>query len=277
MSHLEPRSSSLGPRTSNLEPRTSDPAPRPSHLAPRPPRISVCMATRNGGRFIRRQLESILGQLSPDDEVVVSDDSSTDKTVDIIKEFHDPRILLSEGNTFFSPVFNFENALKRATGDIIVLADQDDVWLENRVALIRGRFAAPPHRCYLIAMDGFVVDEEERVVGASIFERIHAGKGFLKNLYNNRYVGCCLAFSRGLLEIALPFPRRIPMHDMWLGQLCELVGETEFVAEKTILYRRHGESLTEFRPRFAPLLQVGRRLILAFYLLNRSVSRGGKS
>ena len=268
MNHLEPR-------TSDLEPRTSDLKPLTSNLEPRTSRISVCMATRNGGRFIRRQLESILTQLSPDDEVVISDDSSTDDTVAIIRGFDDPRIRLLAGNAFFSPVFNFENALMRAAGEIIVLADQDDVWLENRVAVIRGRFAAPPHRCYLIAMDGYVVDEDERVVGASIFERIYAGKGFLKNIYNNRYVGCCLAFSRELLEIALPFPKRIAMHDMWLGQLCEIVGETEFVGEKTILYRRHGGSLTEFRPRFAPLVQFGRRFWLVYCLLHRSVSRGG--
>jgi len=235
------------------------------------------MATRNGERFIRRQLESILGQLSPDDEVIISDDSSTDKTVDIIKGFHDPRILLSEGNTFFSPVFNFENALKRASGEIIVLSDQDDVWLDNRVAVIRGKFQMLPHRHYLIAMDGFVVDEEEQVVGASIFERINAGKGFLKNIYDNRYVGCCLAFSRELLDIALPFPKKIAMHDMWLGQLCELVGATEFVEEKTILYRKHGGSLTAFRIRFAPLTQISRRFWLAFYLVRRWMAHAVRS
>ena len=259
MNHLEPR-------TSNLDPGAS---PRASRLAPRSLRISVCMATHNGERFIRRQLESILCQLSPDDEVVISDDSSTDVTVVTIKEFADPRIRLFENSTFYSPIFNFEHALQMAGGDIIVLSDQDDVWLDNKVAVIREKFATTHHRHYLIAMDGFVVDEDERVIDPSIFERLGAGKGFWKNIFNNRYLGCCLAFSRELLEVALPFPRRIPMHDMWLGQLCELIGETEFVPEKTIKYRKHEASLTEFRIRFAPLTQIKRRWFLLCYLLAR--------
>jgi glycosyltransferase involved in cell wall biosynthesis len=235
-------------------------------------KISVCMATHNGERFLRRQIETILPQLAPNDELVISDDSSSDGTLAIIDSFADPRIRLSRGNTFFSPIFNFEHALKMATGEIIVLADQDDVWLDNKVALVRQKFAAPHHRCYLIALDGYVVDENEAIVSDSIFKRLGAGKGFWKNVFNNRYLGCCLAFSRELLGVALPFPRRIPMHDMWLGQLCELVGETEFVAEKTIKYRKHEASLTEFRIRFMPVVQVKRRFWLLYHLLRRSVT-----
>ena len=232
-------------------------------------RISVCMATHNGERFIRRQLESILSQLTTDDELIVSDDSSTDGTVGIIKGFGDGRIRLFPNNTFYSPIFNFENALKHAGGDVIVLADQDDVWLDNKVAVIRKKFAAKPRRYYLIALDGYVIDKNEAIISDSIFARLNAGKGFWKNIYNNRYLGCCLAFSRELLEIALPFPRRIPMHDMWLGQLCELAGETEFVEEKTILYRKHGASLTDFKIRFMPVTQIKRRMFLLYYLLSR--------
>lgn len=73
-------------------------------------RISVCMATHNGERFIRHQLESILCQLSADDELIISDDSSTDGTVGIINGFGDSRIRLFRDNTFYSPIFNFENA-----------------------------------------------------------------------------------------------------------------------------------------------------------------------
>jgi glycosyltransferase involved in cell wall biosynthesis len=234
--------------------------------------ISVCMATHNGERFIRRQLETILSQLSAHDEVIISDDSSTDGTVAIIEGFGDGRIRLLQGNTFYSPIFNFEHALKHATGDIIVLADQDDVWLANKAAVIREKFAVKPHRYYLVALDGYVVDEHETIIADSILARLNAGKGFWKNIYNNRYLGCCLAFTREFLEMALPFPRRIPMHDMWLGQLCELIGETAFVQEKTILYRKHGASLTDFRIRFMPVIQIKRRMLLLYYLLSRKRS-----
>lgn len=234
-------------------------------------RISVCMATHNGAHFIRRQMETILAQLVPDDEVVISDDSSTDRTLEIIRSLADSRIRLFTGNTFFSPTFNFENALRQARGDIIVLADQDDIWLDNKVTVIRERFAQAPTGPYLMALDGYVVDDVEQVTEDSIFARLNVGTGFWRNVFNNRYLGCCLAFSRELLTAALPFPRRIPMHDMWLGQLCALIGTTEFVPVKTIKYRKHAASLTEFRIRFRPWLQMRRRFFLVAHLLGRAL------
>ena len=235
------------------------------------PRISVCMATHNGACFIRRQVETILVQLTKDDEVVISDDSSTDGTLEVIRSFDDPRIRLFTGNTFFSPIFNFENALCQARGDIIALADQDDIWLDGKVAVIRERFAQKPAGPYLIALDGYVVDETEQVTDDSIFAKLNVGTGFLRNMFDNRYLGCCLAFSRELLTAAHPFPRRIPMHDMWLGQLCALIGTTEFVPVKTIKYRKHAASMTEFRIRFRPWLQIRRRFFLVTHLLGRAL------
>ena len=232
--------------------------------------ISVCMATYNGQRFLPRQIETILPQLEPHDELVVSDDSSSDGTLEIVRSYSDARIRVFAGNRFRSPIFNFEHALRRAQGDTLVLADQDDVWLPNKLAVVRERFARRPPGPYLIALDGQVADEAERIVHDSIFAKLKAGPGFLKNIYTNRYLGACLAFSRELLDIALPFPRRIPMHDMWLGQLCELVGSTEFVPEKTMLYRRHGATMTDFRVRFMPWTQVKRRAVLTYHLLSRA-------
>lgn len=236
-------------------------------------KISVCMATRNGEKYIGEQLASILPQLQPDDEVVVSDDSSTDRTIEIINQFFDSRIRLFENNTFFSPTFNFENALKHATGDIIVLSDQDDIWLENKIRLIREKFRQSRSPVYLIALDGAAVDETGKIIEESLFRKIKAGKGLLKNLYDNTYMGCCLAFSRELLDTALPFPQRIPMHDSWLGLLAELFGTVEFIEEKTIKYRKHATSVTEFRRRFIPRTQIKRRVFLSWSLGARFVAK----
>src|SRR5579871_1607034 len=95
--------------------------------------ISVCMATYNGERYILKQLQSIISQLSENDEIVISDDSSTDNTINIIKSFNDSRIRLYENNKFGSPIFNLENALKHAKNDFIFLSDQDDLWESNKV------------------------------------------------------------------------------------------------------------------------------------------------
>jgi glycosyltransferase involved in cell wall biosynthesis len=231
--------------------------------------ISVCMATRNGGRYLRQQLQTILTQLGPEDELVISDDSSEDDTVRIIRSFGDPRIRLMEGNTFFSPIFNFENSLKQAKGDVVVLSDQDDLWLEDRLTTIRSLFSTSALR-RLVVLDAAVIDEKGEILHGSLFDKIHAGPGLLKNIFNNTYVGCCMAFSRDLLELALPFPRKIPMHDMWLGTLAGLFGKVEFVRKTSMMYRRHGATMTDFRIRFAPVLQIKRRVNLVLSLAQRA-------
>jgi glycosyltransferase involved in cell wall biosynthesis len=98
--------------------------------------ISVCMATYNGAKYIKEQMDSILCQLGKDDEVVVSDDGSTDSTLDIVAEYGDSRIKIVRNTGAHNFIRNFENSLKAAHGDYIFLADQDDVWLPDKVAKI---------------------------------------------------------------------------------------------------------------------------------------------
>lgn len=234
--------------------------------------ISVCMATFQGERFVAGQIDSILPQLDEGDELVISDDSSTDRTPEIVREYAegDRRIRFFPGQTFRSPVLNFQFCLSQAVGEIIVLSDQDDVWLPHKLDLVRHLFAAEERRPFLVVLDAEVIDGEGRVIHPSVLSKLRAGRGFWKNLWDNRYLGCCMAFSRDLLDRALPFPRLIPMHDIWLGQLCERIGTTRFVPEVTMRYRRHGETVTDFRIRFRPLLQIQRRMILAWNLMRRA-------
>lgn len=231
--------------------------------------ISVCMATCNGERYLRQQLETILPQLAPGDELIIADDSSTDTTLAIIRSYADPRIRLFAGNSFHNPTLNFEYALQQARCDVIVLADQDDIWLPNKLPVVRNCFARQASRPYLIALDAQVVDAAEQELFPSVQVKINAGPGLVKNLIDNRYIGCCLAFSRDLLAWALPFPAKMPMHDMWLGQLCERIGTTAFVPTVTMRYRRHDASQTEFRIRFRPWLQITRRWVLLRELYRR--------
>ncbi len=227
------------------------------------------MATYEGERFVRRQVETILSQLAPEDELIVSDDSSSDETLTIVRSFADPRIRILERNTFRSPLRNFENAVRHARGEIVVLADQDDVWFPNKLPLVRELFAAESARPYLVVLDAEIVDEGERPLEPSVLEKLGAGPGLLKNLWTNRYLGCCMAFSRDLLDQALPFPEGVGMHDIWLGQLCERIGATTFVPVVTMRYRRHEHTATGFGIRFEPLRQVERRVHLAWGLVTR--------
>ena len=229
--------------------------------------VSVCMATRNGERYLEAQLRSIVTQLQPDDELVVSDDSSTDRTVEILKNFENSRVRLLLGNRFFSPIGNFEHCLRHARNDILVLADQDDLWLANRLPLVRRCLAGQTRRVYAMMTDAAIIDAAGQPTGETLFRRFRAGNGVLRNLFWNCYTGCALAFTRPLLELSLPFPPGISMHDAWLGLLADAAGTMELVAEQTLQYRRHDGSASGFRWR--PVQQLRWRLALARNLHRR--------
>lgn len=200
--------------------------------------ISVCMATYNGEKFIKAQLDSILVQLDESDEVVISDDSSTDNTIKIIESINDKRIKIFSNQKFKSPTFNFENAINQASGEIIFLSDQDDVWMENKVANVKEKLLLYD----VVVTNCMIVDENLNIINNSFYNFNNSGKGILKNIYKNSYLGCCLAFKKKTLELVLPFPENIPMHDIWLGFVFELFYKTTFVREPLIYYRRHGEN-----------------------------------
>ena len=95
--------------------------------------ISVCMATFNGEKYIKEQIQSILNQLSLDDEVIISDDGSSDKTLEVINHINDKRIKVFTNTHKHGFTHNFENALNHANGEYIFLSDQDDIWAEEKV------------------------------------------------------------------------------------------------------------------------------------------------
>ena len=200
--------------------------------------ISVCMATYNGEKYIEAQLISILSQIDKNDEVIISDDSSTDKTIEIIKSFNDSRIKIYDNQKFKSPTFNFENALKHATGDYMFLSDQDDIWVENKVEMIINALEEND----LVLSDATIIDEHGKQIGDFFYAINGSRKGFVKNIVKNSYLGCSMAFNRKVLDKALPFPKDIPMHDWWLGLVAEIYGKTYFIKEPLIRYRRHGNN-----------------------------------
>lgn len=236
--------------------------------------ISVCMPTRNGERFLAEQLQSILPQLAENDELIVSDDSSTDATLNIVRGCGDPRIRILPDNRFFSPIYNMENALRAARNPVLVPSDQDDFWLPEKLPLIRKRMEGKTDRPFLLMADGDIVDARGEPIGETLYQRFSARKGVWKNLYNNCYTGCSMSFTRPLLELALPFPPGIPMYDSWLGILAELAGEVEFRTEKIVCHRRHGGNASFHRNR--PLQQLGWRTALIFHLVNRLLKRRGR-
>jgi len=230
-------------------------------------KISVCMATYNGAKYITQQIASILNQLTERDEVVISDDSSTDDTINIIKQFGDNRIKLLEKNTFRNPVYNFENALNNASGDIIFLSDQDDIWDENKV----NKMTPLVRRYDVVVCDCNIINEKNEIIHDSFFNLRNSGPGLLKNIYKNSYIGCCMAFNKKILELVLPFPPRIHMHDVWIGIIGEVFGKTFFYKEKLTSYRRHlfNVSGTAMKNPYNISYMIKYRVILIKSLLKR--------
>ncbi|WP_254448674.1 glycosyltransferase family 2 protein [Spirosoma rhododendri] len=198
------------------------------------------MATYNGAEFVAEQIDSILVQLGDNDELIISDDGSKDATVAIINGIQDKRIRLVPSQRFGSVVKNFENALRHAEGEIIFLADQDDVWYEGKVDAVIARLET----CDLVLTDCRVVAQSGEVLHESFFRSRDSRPGFWRNLWKNAYQGCCMAFRRSVLTYALPFPKNIDYHDWWIGLLVELKGTPCFYDKPLLHYRRHGGNIS---------------------------------
>lgn len=227
--------------------------------------ISICMATYNGEKYIKKQLDSILSQLEKDDELIISDDSSTDKTIEIIKSYNDKKIKLFEKQNFKSPIFNFENAIKNASGDIIILADQDDIWQENKIQVIKESFKNF-NKTSLKLYNGNCINQEDKIIKEDLFIYLNAKQGFIGNIIKNSFIGCNLAFTKDLLNYALPFPKDIPMHDSWLGLCAYMFGDVEFVDEKIFSYRLHENNFTSKKNSLFRKLQIRYILIKDLFL-----------
>lgn len=230
--------------------------------------ISVCVATYNGEKYLKEQLDSILQQLSETDELIISDDRSCDNTKKILESFHtDKRIKIIDGPQK-GVIKNFENAIRHAKGDIIFLADQDDVWFPNKVAQTKKIFEEDKNSLVVIS-DLVIVDKDLVPVEDSYFAYRNVQTGFFKNILKNKYIGAGMAFRKELKSAILPFPKAIPMHDMWIGVMAG--NRVKLLHEPLTLYRRHGENTSEisttasfkqqFRWRWALISSIVKRKI----------------
>ena len=200
--------------------------------------ISVCLGTYNGEKYIKEQILSILPQLSQDDELIISDDGSSDNTMSVVSAIDDKRIKVFENRSRHGFVSNFNNALEKAKGDIIFLCDQDDVWRDEKVEISCNYLK----KYDLIVHDALIVDALGQSKGYTYFSTMHDGTGFLANLWKTRFLGCCMAFKREVRDYCLPIPMNVVAHDYWIGLYSLTRFKVFFVPDVLIYYRRHGEN-----------------------------------
>ena len=212
-------------------------------------KVSVAMCTFNGEKFVRAQLESILSQTRPPDEIIICDDVSNDATVDVVKRIaaeSKQKINIVQNKKNLGYLSNFESAITRTTGDIIFLSDQDDVWFPDKVASMIELFVQSPNvvLCY---SDALLTDADLRPMGATMFGR---RKGLqLKKVPGVRQLGRAVGFNGPTVAFhARLKPFIIPIsplskqwgHDHWIGFIAYAVGETEVIDRPLLYYRRHG-------------------------------------
>lgn len=230
------------------------------------PVVSVCMATFNGEKYILEQISSVLSQLSSSDEVIISDDGSIDETLSILHSVNDPRIKLYISDES-GVVSNFENAINKAKGDVIVLCDQDDVWLPGRIEqAIKGAVN------YDLVVVGYqTVDANLKPIKTYFSNR--ASNSFIKTLIKNGYLGCSMSIRRNVLASVLPFPKKIAMHDWWIALVCMYKYKVVIYEEEFFLYRRHGAnaSVTGEKSKYSLIKKINFRVFLLFNLVLRFI------
>lgn len=229
--------------------------------------VSVVMATYNGAAYIEQQLRSILDQLGVDDEVILVDDYSIDNTLALVDGIGDARILVYRNDSNVGVQRSFEKAINLATGDLIFLADQDDVWLDGKVVRIKREL----ENVDLVMTNCIVVDRQLSILNASLFEFTKPRSGIFRNLSKNSYTGCCMAFNRKVLDAALPFPNKLPMHDWWIGLVGEIVGSVKFVNEPFLLYRRHGANASTLST--PSILSFWKKISMRWFLVKNLLLR----
>lgn len=229
--------------------------------------ISVCIATYNGGKYIKDQISSILQQIDRKDEIIVSDDGSTDDTIKIIENLHagNIHILYNKGEHGYTP--NFENAISHAKGEYIFLSDQDDIWEDNKVDICLEHLK----QYDFVVSDASIINTNGDHIKDSFCKERRSKFGLTNNLIRFSYLGCCIAFKKNILKKALPFPKnhKLCTHDNWLTIVALTYYKGCFIDLPLIRYRRHQDNVSSggFKNNTSLSFKIKYRLYLCWNLM----------
>lgn len=213
-------------------------------------KISVCLATYNGEKFIIRQLESVLKQIGERDEVIVVDDCSTDRTTSLIKEKYGQRVQVIVNEMNLGAIKSFEKAISLARGEILFLCDQDDIWMDRKVERVMEEFEKG--KADLVVHDAKVVDGNLNLLHPSWnqYNKNNVNQGLAGNLISNAFTGAMMAFRKDLVPLIIPFPASIEMHDQWIAIVAQLRKKRIATIDEPLMqYVRHGGNVTGMRRR----------------------------
>ena len=224
--------------------------------------VSVAMATYNGATYLEQQIRSVQAEMLPQDELVIVDDGSTDETPALLGELLFPQMRVCRNSMNLGVGATIERALRMTRNEIIFLCDQDDVWLPGKRDAFVEAFLEDS-RCMVVVSDAELVDGG----GAQIAPSFMRGRGGFKGglwstLYKNRYLGCCMALRREVIDAGVPIPNSVPRHDMWFGLLGNSMGTVRYLPTPYVQYRRHGANVSPSRPASLPTMLRWRASLL---------------
>jgi len=210
--------------------------------------VSIAMCTYNGQKFIEEQIDSILGQTHTNFELIITDDGSSDKTIEIIQNYllRDSRIKLYQNEHNLGFVKNFEKAISLCTGEYIALADQDDSWRKDKLEVFIENIADN----VLIYSDAKLIDESSRETGKTLIrpaKNLISGSNPKAFLLANCVSGNTLMFKKELLTHILPIPEDMSFHDLWIAFVATTYGSIIATQEPMTYYRRYVEQVTNTR------------------------------
>lgn len=208
--------------------------------------ISVCLATYNGEKYIETQINSILPQLSGNDELIIIDDCSKDKTVDIIKSLNSKYIKIFINEKNLGHVKTFEKLLNLAQNQLLFLSDQDDIWIESKIEIYKKYF--DDNDVLLISDNSYFIDNKGNEIHANIVKLSkESSQNYSKNIidiYNGTagYYGCGMAMKKDILDVILPIPTYIESHDLWIAMAANMMRSNLHIDDKTFYRRIHDEN-----------------------------------
>lgn len=209
-------------------------------------KIDIILATYNGGKYLKQQLDSILNQTYNNFKLIISDDASTDETIDILKEYKkkDNRIEVYYQEKNLGYVQNFEFLLKKVENDIFMLCDQDDIWLKEKIE--KSYLNLKSKNVDLIHCDLKVIDNALNIIHKSRWDYFQLRKKINYDDLRTEYLyncitGCTIMAKKSFLKYILPLPKKSKylIHDYWLALVISLKGKIGHIDEPLILYRQH--------------------------------------
>lgn len=215
------------------------------------PMLSIAMATYNGERFLREQLDSVLAQIVTDFEVIVCDDCSTDGTAAVLEEYarRDKRFKIYRNTHNIGFKKNFEQAIGLCKGDYIALCDQDDIWYPDHLELLLKNIGD----CVMCCGNSELVDADNRSLGRNMSDSdgIHFILGdkhkwlFRVMLHGSPFQGASMLLTAGFARQCVPIPDCMSYHDVWIaGLACMTETGLNYIMQPVTRYRQHAENVT---------------------------------